>query len=213
MHSIPLVALGTGLLWFGWYGFNAGQRAAGGYDHRAGLPQHRRGRLLCRRRLAGHRVELVEKKPKFVGLLTGAVAGLATITPAAGYVTTGQRRHHRHHRRAGLLLRRGAEEPAALGRRAGRLGRARRGRHSWASCCSASSPPRPSTRRASTGCCGGTRLLLQASRWRLSAAGVYAFVFTYAMLWLINKITPVRITEAEEAGLDEALHGEQAYEM
>ena len=33
------------------------------------------------------------------------------------------------------------------------------------------------------------------------------------MLWLINKITPVRISETDEAGLDEALHGEQAYEM
>ena len=64
----------------------------------------------------------------FLGLLTGAVAGLATITPAAGYVSpaaavligivAGRR----------LLLRRRAQEPAAVGRRARRLGRARRGR-------------------------------------------------------------------------------------
>ena len=45
------------------------------------------------------------------------------------------------------------------------------------------------------------------------AAGTYAFGFTYGMLWLINKITPVRISESDEEGLDEALHGEQAYEM
>ena len=41
---------------------------------------------------------------------------------------------------------------------------------------------------------------------------VWAFVVTYALLWLINKITPVRVSEADErAGLDHALHGETAY--
>jgi Amt family ammonium transporter len=43
-------------------------------------------------------------------------------------------------------------------------------------------------------------------------SSIYAFGFTYGMLWLINKVTPVRTTEAEESGLDEALHGESAYE-
>ncbi len=43
-------------------------------------------------------------------------------------------------------------------------------------------------------------------------AVVWAFAFTYAMLWLINRITPVRVDDAAEAaGLDEAVHGEQAY--
>ena len=43
-------------------------------------------------------------------------------------------------------------------------------------------------------------------------AAVYAFLFTYVMLWIINKITPVQVTvEEEELGLDEALHGEKAY--
>ena len=43
-------------------------------------------------------------------------------------------------------------------------------------------------------------------------AAVYAFAFTYAMLAVINKITPVKVTAAdEELGLDETLHGEQAY--
>jgi Amt family ammonium transporter len=43
---------------------------------------------------------------------------------------------------------------------------------------------------------------------------VYAFGFSYGALWLINKITPVKATtEDEENGLDEALHGETAYEM
>ncbi len=85
-HSIPLVALGTGLLWFGWYGFNAG--SAGNVSEVAVL-------AFVNTDLAASMAGVVwlimawvfEKKPKFLGLLTGMVAGLATITPAAGYVT------------------------------------------------------------------------------------------------------------------------------
>ena len=43
-------------------------------------------------------------------------------------------------------------------------------------------------------------------------AVVWAFVFTWGMLWLINRVTPVRVDEAGElAGLDESIHGEHAY--
>ena len=43
-------------------------------------------------------------------------------------------------------------------------------------------------------------------------SSVWAFVFTYGMLWLIDKITPVKVTkETEEFGLDQELHGEVAY--
>jgi Amt family ammonium transporter len=43
-------------------------------------------------------------------------------------------------------------------------------------------------------------------------ASVWAFVFTYAMLWLIDRVATVRVTsETEESGLDAGLHGEEAY--
>ena len=42
-------------------------------------------------------------------------------------------------------------------------------------------------------------------------SSVYAFVFTYGMLWIINKFTRVKTTEIEENTLDESLHGENAY--
>jgi Amt family ammonium transporter len=46
------------------------------------------------------------------------------------------------------------------------------------------------------------------------AASVWAFAFTYGMLAVINKITPVKVSEADEAtGLDTALHSEQAYDL
>src|SRR4051812_43951537 len=85
-HSIPLVALGTGLLWFGWYGFNAGSEfRVDGVTATAFLNTDLAASF------AGMSWFIVEwmsgRKPKFLGLLTGAVAGLATITPAAGYVS------------------------------------------------------------------------------------------------------------------------------
>ena len=46
----------------------------------------------------------------------------------------------------------------------------------------------------------------------MSIASAWAFFFTLGMLWLIDRITPVKVTEVtEEVGLDEGLHGEQAY--
>ena len=44
------------------------------------------------------------------------------------------------------------------------------------------------------------------------ACSAYAFAFTYVALLVINRITPVRVEEADEMGLDEAMHGETAYE-
>src|ERR1700674_2925377 len=85
-HSVPLVALGTGLLWFGWYGFNAGSEfRVDGVTAVAFLNTDVAASFAAITWMAiGW---WLEKRPTFVGLLTGAVAGLATITPAAGYVS------------------------------------------------------------------------------------------------------------------------------
>lgn len=86
-HSIPLVAIGTGLLWFGWYGFNAGSELAA--DHIAGLAFINTDIAASFAAITWLFIEWrVEGKPKFIGLLTGAIGGLATITPAAGFVPT-----------------------------------------------------------------------------------------------------------------------------
>src|SRR5262249_10819121 len=84
-HNIPFIALGTGLLWFGWYGFNAGSELK--VDDITSIAFLNTDLAASFAAVTWLFVEWWHaKKPHFVGLLTGAVAGLATITPAAGVV-------------------------------------------------------------------------------------------------------------------------------
>jgi len=84
-HSAMLVVLGTGLLWFGWFGFNAGSAVqASPLASTAFVATHLAAAF------AGITWGLLEfymtGKPTAVGMCTGFVAGLATVTPASGYV-------------------------------------------------------------------------------------------------------------------------------
>src|SRR6266571_5050073 len=85
-NSVPLIAIGTGLLWFGWYGFNAGSSL--NVNAITGLAFLNTDVAASFAAITWMAIEWsLQRRPKFVGLLTGAVAGLATITPAAGYVS------------------------------------------------------------------------------------------------------------------------------
>lgn len=86
-NSIPLMAVGTALLWFGWYGFNAGSELQmNGITAMAFLNTDIAASVAAVTWLILDWTVGKAKRPTFVGLLTGGVAGLATITPAAGYV-------------------------------------------------------------------------------------------------------------------------------
>jgi ammonium transporter, Amt family len=85
-HNVPMVVLGAGILWFGWFGFNAGSAVgANGLASSAFLATH----LGAAGAMIGWLVpeRLRHGKATAVGGATGAVAGLVAITPAAGYVT------------------------------------------------------------------------------------------------------------------------------
>jgi ammonium transporter, Amt family len=212
LHSIPLIALGTGLLWFGWYGFNAGSEfAVDAVTAQAFLNTD----------VAASFAAVVwlllawwlEKKPKFVGFLTGAVAGLATITPAAGYVSV----------KAAVFIGIAAGIvcyfAVALKNKlqwddaldvwgvhgvGGLIGIVMLGIFSTITINPA----------GSNGLLHGGSRFFWVQLLGVAISSVYAFVFTYGMLWLINKFTPVRLSEAEEKeGLDKILHGEVAYEI
>ncbi len=87
-HNLPFAVLGAGLLWFGWFGFNGGSAlAAGDQAVRAFVTTH------IAAATAGVTWSLIEMlrngRPTALGMITGAVAGLVAITPAAGFVDVG----------------------------------------------------------------------------------------------------------------------------
>ncbi|MCI4454593.1 MAG: ammonium transporter [Thermodesulfobacterium sp.] len=84
-NNMTLVVIGTGLLWFGWFGFNAGSAvAANGLAAQAFLNTNTAAALGGLTWLFTE--WLITKKPTILGICSGIVAGLATITPAAGFV-------------------------------------------------------------------------------------------------------------------------------
>ena len=208
-HSIPLVALGTGLLWFGWYGFNAGSQLR--VDQITSLAFLNTDIAASFAAITWLVIEWSRvRKPRFVGLLTGAVAGLATITPAVAYVPTwgaaliGIA--------AGLVCYLAVELKNHLGWDdaldvwgvhgvGGALGIILLGVFGSTAINAA----------------GADGLLLGGTAFfgkqvaAVAGSSVYAFAFTWAMLWIIDRITKVRTTEQMESTLDESLHGEVAY--
>ncbi len=209
-HSIPLVALGTGLLWFGWYGFNAGSEFR--VDSTTAVAFLNTDVAASFGAVAWLFVDwLFGKRPHFLGLLTGAVAGLATITPAAGYVSPSTAVLIGCVSGVVCYFAVSLKNRLRLGRRARRLGRARRRglpRHPDAGIAGHHGLQPARHRRPP----GRQRRLLRQGAAAVVVSSVWAFGFTYAMLAIINRITPVHVTaKAEEAGLDESLHGEKAY--
>jgi Amt family ammonium transporter len=209
-HSIPLVALGTGLLWFGWYGFNAGSEFRVDATTAAAFIN-----TDLAASFAGVAWMLVEwmttRKPKFLGLLTGSVAGLATVTPAAGYVSP------QGAVAIGIISGIVCFYAVALKNKlkwddaldvwgvhgvGGALGTVLLGVFATKAFNVA----------GTDGLLAGNTTFFVRQFLAVVASSVWAFGFTLGMLWLIDRVTPVRVEEAQEKmGLDEALHGEQAY--
>ena len=212
-NSVPLIAIGTGLLWFGWYGFNAG--SALDVNSITGLAFLNTDVAASFAAITWLIIEWsMAKKPKFVGLLTGAVAGLATITPAAGFVTL--------------------NSAIIIGIAAGvvcYLAVHLKNKMGWDDALDVWGV------HGIGGCLGTVLLGVFASK-AMNASGadgliyggnglhffgkqviavvgasIYAFLFTYIMLAVINKLTPVKVSQLDEdKGLDESLHGEKAYD-
>ncbi|MEY4876943.1 MAG: hypothetical protein RL708_2092 [Bacteroidota bacterium] len=210
-NSIPLIALGTGLLWFGWYGFNAG--SALDVNAVTGLAFLNTDIAASFAAITWLIIEWYRTgKPKFVGLLTGAVAGLATITPAAGFVSLpwacviGTASGIVCYLAVDLKNRMKWDDALdvwGVHGMGGVLGTILLGvfASKYVNAAGADGLIH-----------GGTNFFIKQLGATIGAA-IWGFVFTYGMLWLIDKVTPVKVSEAEEdAGLDESLHGEIAYD-
>jgi len=209
-HSIPLVALGTGLLWFGWYGFNAGSEFSVNATTAVAFVNTDVAASFAA--IAWLVVAwMTEKRPSFLGLLTGAVAGLATITPAAGYVSPTA---------AALIgIVSGAVCYGAV---------ALKNRLGWDDALDvwgvhgvggflgivmlgvfATTAFNPN---GANGLLAGDASFFFKQLAAVVISSVWAFAFTFGMLWLIDRVTRVRVSDQDEAeGLDFALHHEEAY--
>ena len=210
-NSVPLIAIGTGLLWFGWYGFNAGSELD--VDAVTGLAFVNTDVAASFAAVTWLIIEWSQhKKPKFVGLLTGAVAGLATITPAAGFVSLpaavaiGTASGLVCYLAVHLKNKMGWDDALDVW-----------GVHGIGGCLGTIllgvfASKAMNANGADGLMYGGTEFFIHQVV-AVVAACIYAFVFTYVMLALINMITKVRVSEAaEDAGLDDSLHGEKAYD-
>ncbi len=210
-NSVPLIAIGTGLLWFGWYGFNSG--SALDVNAVTGLAFVNTDVAASFAAITWLVIEWsMAKKPKFVGLLTGAVAGLATITPAAGFVSLpsavliGIAAGIVCYLAVNLKNKMGWDDALDVW-----------GVHGIGGCLGtillgvfASKTMNPA---GADGLMYGGGGFFAKQAIAVIAACVYAFVFTYIMLALINKITPVKVSQTDEdRGLDESIHGEKAYD-
>lgn len=210
-NSIPLVAIGSGLLWFGWYGFNAGSEVA--VDSVTTLAFINTDIAASFATITWVVIEWMHaRKPKLVGLLTGSIAGLATITPCAGFVPVW----------AAPIIGIGAGmvcyysvqlknkwkwddalDVWGVHGMGGVLGTILLG-------VFAAKSVNPA---GADGLVLGNYSFFFKEVISVVGTALYAFLFTYLMLYLINLITRVRVSEAEEnEGLDFSIHGERAYD-
>jgi Amt family ammonium transporter len=83
--NIPMVALGAALLWFGWFGFNAGSAlTSGGLAANAFVTTNT---AACSAAITWMTLGWIHRRPSLLGVATGAVVGLVAITPGAGFVS------------------------------------------------------------------------------------------------------------------------------
>ena len=208
-HNLPLFAIGAAFLWFGWFGFNAGnQLAADAVTVTAFFNTNLSASVAAFTWLL--LTWIFEKKPKMVGMLTGALAGLVAITPCCGFVTPASAMA------IGLIA--GLVCYAAIWwKNKKNLDDALDvwGIHGVGGITGVILLGILGTTTVNTA--GSNGLLFGGTTFfglQLTAVlivSIWAFVFTYLMLWIINKITPVRIPEEEQENLDELIHGETAY--
>jgi len=210
-NNIPLVAVGTALLWFGWYGFNAGSELdIDGVTVSAFINTDIAASVSS---ITWLLIEwnTGEKKPTFIGLMTGAVAGLATITPAAGYVTIPMAAF------IGLV--------AGLGCYLAVKYKDKRnwddaldvwGVHGMGGVFGSIMLGLFATKTINANGVdglfyGGGAMFLVKQIVAIALASAAGYFFTLAMLKIINKFTPVKVSEDEERqGLDLTMHGEIA---
>ncbi|WP_395839326.1 ammonium transporter [Cystobacter fuscus] len=209
-HDLPMTVMGAGLLWFGWFGFNAGSSlSAGPLAALAFVTTHVAAGAAA---LSWTAAEwFFRKRPTLLGFVSGLVAGLVAITPAAGFVSPGgslaigiiagvvcygavlvkEKLHYDD-----------SLDAWGVHGVGGLLGALLVGVFSQASLNPA----------GADGLLQGNPALLGKQALAVLAVGAYTAVVTLVLLKLVDKLVGLRVTEEEERmGLDSTQHGEAAY--
>jgi Amt family ammonium transporter len=204
-NNIPLTILGAALLWFGWFGFNAGSAlGANGLAAQAFVTTNI---AAAAGGLAWLLISWIHGKPSSLGFVSGAIAGLVAITPGCGYVTPmgaliiGAIGGSVCYGMLLLRIRKGLDESLdawAIHGMGGLWGALATGIFAVAAVNGAS------------GLIEGNVHQFIANATGAFAALIYAFVVTYALAVIIDKTIGLRVTEEEEyVGLDISQHGER----
>ncbi|ACM20177.1 ammonium transporter [Geotalea daltonii FRC-32] len=211
-HNLPLTMLGVGMLWFGWYGFNAGSAIVGVNcsDAAGGLAGLAFATTTIAPAAAGLSWMIAEwihaGKPSALGFGSGVVAGLVVITPAAGFVQPG----------AALIF----GLVAGVVCYGGVLLKARMkyddsldafGVHGIGGTTGAILTGVFATVGA-TGLMSGNFKQLVTQIIAVVAAGAYAFIVTLVIAFVLDKTIGLRVEKDDEiVGLDQTQHSESAY--
>jgi Amt family ammonium transporter len=208
-HNIPTVLLGAGLLWFGWFGFNAGSALAA--SPIAGLAFTTTMLAPAGTLVVWTLLDLMRSgKPTAVGCATAIVVGLVAITPAAGFVSPMK----------ALLLGAIAAVPSYFGlilRAKTSLDDsldvvAAHGLGGTVGAILTGVLAEKSINGLFDGLVAGNPAQVGIQAMAVVAAIVYSGVMSFILLKLVGLIVPLRATKNEEdTGLDVELHGEEAY--
>jgi Amt family ammonium transporter len=211
-HNATMTVLGTGLLWFGWFGFNAGSAlGAGALAANAFVTTNTAAAMAALTWMTASWIR--HERPSVLGATAGAVAGLVGITPAAGFVTP----------TAALLIgflaglgcflvvefvvRRRVDDALDVF-----------GVHGVGGMIGALATGVFATRlvnpAGADGLLFGNPGQLAVQALAVAAVAAYAAVVTWGLLKLIDGVIGLRVSpEEEQRGLDTTQHGEAAYQL
>ncbi|MBX6378158.1 MAG: ammonium transporter, partial [Clostridia bacterium] len=210
-HNLPLTVLGAGLLWFGWFGFNAGSAlAANELAVQAFVNTHVAAAAGA---LAWAVAEWVAGgRPTVLGAVSGLVAGLVAVTPACGFVTplaaiaTGLGGGVLCYFAVAYLKPRLGYDDALDAFGVHGVG------GTWGALATGLFASKAVNPAGADGLLLGNAGLLLAQVTAVAVTWAFAGLLTYVLLRLVGLFTPLRVTpDEEETGLDIALHGEEAY--
>jgi Amt family ammonium transporter len=209
-NNIPLVVLGAGLLWFGWFGFNAGSAlTSGGLASSAFVATNTAAAAGA---FVWMIISWIHKRPTVLGTVTGAVVGLVAITPAAGFVTPlagiaigGIAAVISYYGMVLLKIKRGVDDSLDVFACHGLGG-------IWGALATGIFATAAVNSAGADGLLLGNGMQLLKQLIGVLSVGAFAFGATWVLGKLVDVTIGLRVGQMEEiVGLDISQHGERAY--